>query len=250
MIVCLCFFCCDRGNAADNLPVSVSDSFTIVNIYPHDSTAFTQGLCFVDGLLYEGTGLYGQSSLRRGSLSGKNQVVKHLSADLFGEGITIWHERIIQLIWKSGVRLIWNKKNMQLKEKVFCSTMGWGLTHDDNWLIMSDGGNFLYFFEPETFRLNHRLAVRDRGKPIYYLNELEFIKGEIWANIWKDNRIARINPDTGQVIAWLDMSPLVDLIGSNDQENVLNGIAWDSVGDRIFVTGKRWNKLFEISLLP
>ena len=222
--------------------------FSIINIYSHDPAAFTQGLCFVDGLLYEGTGLYGHSTLRRGPLSGENQLIRSLPGELFGEGITVWQDRVVQLTWKSGTGLVWEKKNMRPRAIIHYPTQGWGLTHDQQWLIMSDGSNFLYFLNPDTFRLDHKLAVTDQERPVTLLNELEFVKGEIWANIWRDNRIARINPLNGQVIGWLDMAPLVALVSPGDHDDVLNGIAYDSGNDRIFVTGKRWNKLFEIRI--
>lgn len=250
LIFSLCFLSLLKAGAAEHSVPTVLHfpDFSIINIYDHDPAAFTQGLCFVDGFLYEGTGLYGHSTLRRGLLSGKNLLIRRLPGELFGEGITVWQDRIIQLTWKSGIGLVWEKKNMRPRGTIHYPTQGWGLTHDKQWLIMSDGSNFLYFLDPDTFRLDHKLAVTDQERPVTLLNELEFVKGEIWANIWQDNRIARINPHSGQVVGWLDMAPLAGLAEPGGQDDVLNGIAYDSGNDRIFVTGKHWNKLFEIRL--
>lgn len=246
----LFLFCPLQALAADGPAPNPAGSFTIVKTYPHDAAAFTQGLCFLDGLLYESTGLYGQSTLRRGFLSGADQLVRSLPASLFGEGLTIWQDRIIQLTWKAGIALVWEKENLRPLGTVRYPTQGWGLTHNDRWLIMSDGSSFLYFLEPETFSLDHRIEVTYQGRPVGRLNELEVIRGEIWANVWKDNRIARIDPLTGEVGSWLDMSALVALAGPGGRDDVLNGIAYDAETDRIFVTGKRWDRLFEIKLLP
>ncbi len=154
------------------------------------------------------------------------------------------------MTWKAGIALVWEKENLRPLGTVRYPTQGWGLTHNDRWLIMSDGSSFLYFLEPETFSLDHRIEVTYQGRPVGRLNELEVIRGEIWANVWKDNRIARIDPLTGEVGSWLDMSALVALAGPGGRDDVLNGIAYDAETDRIFVTGKRWDRLFEIKLLP
>lgn len=220
--------------------------YEVIQAYPHDAESFTQGLAFVGGLLYEGTGLYGRSSLRRGGLNGEGQTVRLLPAHLFGEGLTVLGERIFQLTWKSGLGIIWDKKSLKMIGSFFYPNEGWGMTHDNTWLIVSDGSAVLYFLDPATFKLDRRLTITDCGKPVNRLNELEFIKGEIWANVWKDNRIVRINPDSGQVTGWIDLAGLVATVAPREQDSVLNGIAYDSVNDRIFVTGKRWNQLFEI----
>ena len=227
----------------DRIPVF---GYEIVNTFPHDSTAFTQGLCFNDGMLYEGTGLYGQSSLSRATLSGREKTSRALPDHLFGEGITVVDNRVLQLTLKAGAGLIWGKKNLRPVGTFFYPTQGWGLTHNDQWLIMSDGSDMIYFLDQVTFKLHHHLPVMAGNQPLRQLNELEWIKGEIWANIWKQNRLARIDPVSGRVIGWLDLSGLAAMAAPNHPDSVLNGIAYDSVNDRIFVTGKRWPQLFEI----
>jgi len=220
----------------------------IINVFPHDSGAFTQGLVFFNGELYEGTGLNGSSSIRRVELTtGKVLQRYDLPSKYFGEGITIWSDRIIQLTWKSKTGFIYDLKTFAQRSSFSYPTAGWGLTHDDKRFIMSDGTDTLYFRDADTFVENGRIRVADGGDPVINLNELEFIHGEIWANIWGKYRIARISPDSGRVLCWVDISgllPAIDrmLVGSP------NGIAYDAAGDRIFVTGKRWPKLFEIRL--
>ncbi len=223
--------------------------YEIVAVYDHDSSSFTQGLCFVEGMLYEGTGLYGFSTLRRKRLESDDVEVRSLPNDLFGEGVTVYKDRVIQLTWKAGTGIVWEKKDLHFKRTFRYSTEGWGITHDSEWLIMSDGSDTIYFLDPESFEIQRRLKVTDGGTPVAQLNELEYINGEIWANIWKENRIARINPANGMVTGWVDLSSLVALAEPAEGEgNVLNGIAYDSENDRIFVTGKRWKKLFEIKV--
>jgi len=223
--------------------------FEVVNVYPHDEGAFTQGLVFQDGVLYEGTGLYGESTLRRVDLeTGSVLQVRALPKEFFGEGITVFGDRIIQLTWQSHKGFIYDKHSFDLLQEFDYPTEGWGITHDGSRLIMSDGTASLYFLDPETFEKVGQVEVHDNGL-VTRLNELEYIDGSIYANIWLDDRIAIIDPQTGQVKGWLDLHGLRDLenVGA---ENVINGIAYDADDDRLFVTGKNWSHLFEIKLVP
>ena len=221
--------------------------YKIVNTYPHDQNAFTQGLVFDDSFLYEGTGIYGESTLRKVEL-GTGEVLKNYSMpdEFFGEGVTIWNDTLLQLIWKSKIGFVYDKESFLLLREFAYPTEGWGITHDGKHLIMSDGTSALYFLNPDTFEEIGQIEVRDKGVPIINLNELEYIQGEIYANVWRTNHIARISPETGQVVGWIDLKGL--LSEENRSEDVLNGIAYDAKQDRIFVTGKCWPKLFEIKL--
>ena len=224
--------------------------YRIVNTYPHDPRAFTQGLVFADGVLYEGTGLRGQSGLRKVDLKTGNILrVRQLSAHLFGEGITIYGNRVIQLTWRARVGFVYDRQTFQLLDTFNYPTEGWGITHDGRSLIMSDGTSTLYFLDPQTFQEVDRLKVHTRDGPVSRLNELEYVKGEIYANVWKTDRIARISPESGEVLGWIDMEGLLKPEDSNSRIDVLNGIAYDVKNDRLFVTGKLWPKLFEIELV-
>ena len=224
--------------------------YRIVNTYPHDPRAFTQGLVFADGILYEGTGLRGQSSLRKVDLETGNILrLRQLSAHFFGEGITIYGNRIIQVTWRAKVGFVYDIQTFQLLETFNYSTEGWGITHNGRALIMSDGTSTLYFLDPQTFQEVHRLEVHTRDGPVSRLNELEYVQGEIYANVWKTDRIARISPETGEVVGWIDLEGLLRPEDRNRRIDVLNGIAYDVKNDRLFVTGKLWPKLFEIELV-
>lgn len=221
--------------------------YHIVNEYPHDANAFTQGLVIADGVLFEGTGQYGQSSLREVDLnSGRVLRQQLLPPRVFGEGITVLDDRIYQLTWKSGICLVYDVKTLQPVDRFRYRGQGWGLTHDGKQLILSDGGDILEFIDPKTFKTVRRLRVTDGRRRIDNLNELEYIDGEIWANVWHSDHIARINPETGVVQSW------VNLTGLNPRrphrEAVLNGIAWDEKTQRLLVTGKNWGKMFEIKI--
>jgi glutamine cyclotransferase len=230
-------------------PTAQRYTYNVVNVYPHDSNAFTQGLVFENGVLYEGTGLYGQSTLRRVELeTGRILQSCILQNQFFGEGITIFGDKIIQLTWQSNKGFVYDKFSFDLLHEFSYSTEGWGITHDGSQLIMSDGTATLYFLNPETFEIVGQVDVYD-ADPVTKLNELEYIKGEVYANIWKEEKIAIINPQTGQVRAWIDLSGIQDLENQNTG-NVLNGIAYDATEDRLFVTGKKWLNLFEIKLNP
>jgi glutamine cyclotransferase len=220
-----------------------------VNIYPHDPWAFTQGLVYHDGVLYEGTGLWGSSSLRRVDLeTGYVQLKHNLENQYFGEGITLYDDRIFQITWQSGIGFVYDLSFTELNTVTY-PTEGWGLTHDGTRLIMSDGTATLYFRDPDTFDVIGQVQVYDEQGPVVRLNELEYIDGQVYANVWQTDLVAIIDPQTGQVTAWIDLSGLLEPEDYEPQTDVLNGIAYDAAGDRLFVTGKRWPKLFEIELV-
>jgi len=223
-------------------------TYNIVNVYPHDKNAFTQGLIFDNGTLYESTGLYGYSTLRRVELeTGKILQLYNLPNQFFGEGITIFDDKIIQLTWRSKKGFVYDKHTFELLQDFSYPTEGWGITHNGSLLIMSDGTATLYFLDPETFGKVGQIEVHDDG-PVTELNELEYIHGEIYANIWKKEKIAVINPQTGRVKGWIDLKGIQDS-ETRDTDNVLNGIAYDAKEDSLFVTGKRWSQLFEVKLI-
>jgi glutamine cyclotransferase len=223
--------------------------FRIINTYPHDSEAFTQGLVFHKGYLYEGTGLHGHSTLRKVELKTGRILKSHrLPIEYFGEGITIWQNKLIQLTWQSHTGFIYDLQSFRLLETFSYPTEGWGITCDGNNLIMSDGTAILRFLDPRKFTVVRQIEVKDRGRPVPYLNELEYINGEIFANIWDTGYIARISPQTGRVLGWIDLRELYRLVDNGKRVDVLNGIAYDAKNDRLFVTGKFWPKLFEIRL--
>ena len=235
-------------NNGSDKPTPFHYTFTIINVYPHDEDAFTQGLVFENGTFYESTGFYDYSTLRHVELeTGKVLRLYALPSEFFGEGLTIFDNRIIQLTWKSNQGFIYDKETFNLLQEFDYPTEGWGITHNGSQLIMSDGTASLFFLDPETFTITGQIEVYDTG-PVTQLNELEYIQGKVYANIWKENRIAMINPQTGKVTGWIDLTGLLDL-EDYDPENVLNGIAYDKDEDRLFVTGKRWPYLFEIDLI-
>ena len=223
--------------------------YEVVNSYPHDSGAFTQGLLYRDGFLFESTGLAGQSSLRKVQAE-TGEVVQRLAVDAeyFAEGLTDWGSRLIQLTWVSNVGFVYDLVSFTRERTFTYPGEGWGLTQDGRQLIMSDGTPNLRFLDPVTFQEIRRLNVRDAGTSVDDLNELEFVKGAIYANVWLTDRIAIIDPETGLVTGWLDLTGLQDR-GGRPGDDVLNGIAYDAEGDRLFVTGKLWPTLFEIRLL-
>lgn len=226
-------------------------SVEIVHRYPHDPTAFTEGLEWDDGTLYEGTGLVGQSSVRRTDLAtGALLAHAELPPPHFGEGITVFHGTLYELTWTEGIGFRYDPKTLTRHGQFTYTGEGWGLTHDDRSLIMSDGTNVLRYVDPQTFHVQRTLAVSADGLPVPRLNELERIHGEIWANVWQSTQIARIDPQSGHVIAWIDIAPLVPEHLSTDTVDVANGIAYDSAADRIFITGKLWPTLYQIRLGP
>lgn len=225
-------------------------TYKIINTYPHDRNAFTQGLFFENGFMYEGTGLNKRSTLRKVELETGNVVqLYEMPEQYFGEGITIWEDRIIQLTWQAREGFVYDKENFELLRNFDYPTEGWGITHDGEQLIMSDGTATLYFLDPETFVETGRIQVSDIDGPVSRLNELEYVDGEIYANIWQSERVARISPHTGEVVGWIDLQGLLSPEDKAGAVDVLNGIAYDEVGERLFVTGKFWPKLFEIMIV-
>ena len=242
----------DSGNTGtDTVVIDIGPlnyTYTVVNVYPHDENAFTQGLAFDDGYLYEGTGLRRHSTLRRVDLETGNVTQLHeLDDQLFGEGIAIFDDKIVQLTWTSGKGFVYDKDTFELLQTFNYSTEGWGITYDGSKLIMSDGTSNLTFLDPETFQKIGQVQVFDE-EPVTDLNELEYINGQVYANVWQEKKIAVINPETGQVTAWIDLTGICDLEHQSG-DDVLNGIAYDQEGDRLFVTGKRWSHLYEIKLV-
>jgi glutamine cyclotransferase len=224
-------------------------TYSVVKVYPHDTSAFTEGLVFDGGFLYESTGLKGNSSLRRVDLeTGGVLQVLSLQSQYFGEGIAVVGGKIVQLTWQSHVGFVYDKASFVLLQEFQYPTEGWGLTYDGKRLIMSDGTANLYFLDPVTFQRIGQVTVHDTG-PVNKLNELEYINGSVYANVWMEEKIAVINPQNGQVTAWIDLTGIQDLT-NQDPNNVLNGIAYDANGDRLFVTGKMWPHIFEIKLIP
>ena len=225
--------------------------YRVVNRYPHDPNAFTQGLVFADGFLFEGTGLRGRSSLRKVDLTtGTILQYRNLPARFFGEGVTVYHNKVIQLTWRAHVGFVYDKDTFQLIETFHYPTEGWGITHDGEYLIMSDGTSTLYFLNPKTYKNMGLIEVHDRNGPVSNLNELEYVQGLILANVWQTDKIAQISPATGEVVGWIDLRGLLRPEDRIQRVDVLNGIAYDQVNGRLFVTGKLWPGLFEIKLIP
>jgi len=238
-------YVCPWAGLAQSTPVF---TYEVVNTYPHDPAAYTQGLIYRDGVLYEGTGLKGQSSLRKVDLgTGEVQQILELPEQYFGEGITELDGKIYQLTWQEQTGFVYDATSFEQVDTFAYPTQGWGLTHDGNNLIMSDGSPNLYFLDPQTLDRMTTWAVWDAEKPVFMLNELEYVEGEVWANIYQTSCIARIDPSNGKVIGWIDIT---GILAPEDQpgSEVPNGIAYDPAGKRIFVTGKRWPKLFEIQV--
>jgi glutamine cyclotransferase len=229
--------------------------YQIVKTYPHDSSAFTQGLIYVDGFLYESTGIAGRSSVRKVDLETGRSVQQYaVLPEYFAEGLTAWGSTLVQLTYRTQTGFVYDRATLKVKSSFPYSGEGWGLTHDGRRLILSDGTSTLRFLDPVTFREAGSLVVRDRGQPVRDLNELEYVRGEIYANVWHTDRIARISPTTGDVLGWIDLRNLLkpgDIPPSTPMANeaVLNGIAYDSARDRLFVTGKLWPKLFEVRIV-
>jgi len=243
-----------NGTAVDK-PTTTSDqrarqvSYEVINSYAHDSTSFTQGLLWQEGGFYESTGQYGQSKLRRLEFpSGKVLKEISLTPELFGEGLALVERRLIQLTWKSHRGFVYDLDTFRLLQEFSYDTEGWGLTYDGKNLILSDGSSDLFYFDPQTFKPVRKLAVRMNGQPIRDLNELEFIDGEIWANVWQTDIILRIAPSTGKVTSFLDLKGVLAPSDKTGREDVLNGIAYDADHKRIFITGKLWPRIFEIRI--
>lgn len=225
--------------------------FKVVRTFPHDVHAFTQGLFYKDGLLYEGTGQEAGSTLREVELE-TGKILRQLNLDpaLFGEGITLFNDLIYQVTWRNKVGFVYDRSTFNVVKRIYYQSEAWGLTTVDNRIVMSDGSNILYFFEPDMFTVVSRLEVYDNEKKVDQINELEYINGEIWANIWQTDLIARIDPHTGRVNSFIDLTALFpERERMAIDADVLNGIAYDAENDRIFVTGKKWPKLYEIRII-
>ena len=226
-------------------------TFKIVRVFPHDPSAFTQGLVYHDGFLYEGTGLKGQSSLRKVRLE-TGEVVQHvdLPGEFFGEGIAIVRDKVIQLTWQSQTGFVYRLSDFRLLRRFSYPGEGWGLTSNGNEVFMSDGTAEIRVLNATTLAEKRRFIVQDGAVPVDQLNELEFVEGEIFANIWQTDRIARISPRSGKVLGWIDLKGLLSPVYRRRSDAVLNGIAYDSVHRRLFVTGKLWPNIFEIQIVP
>ena len=227
-----------------------TDTYRIVNTYPHDPDAFTQGLFYDDGVLYEGTGRRGRSSLRKVDLlTGEVLDIRRLPDRLFGEGIAGRDDSILQLTLRAKKGFVYDKSTFEIEREFTYSTQGWGLTFDGENFVMSDGTSALFFFEPESFTRVGQVIVKDGNRAVLGLNELEYIKDEVFANIWRTDLIARISPASGKVTGWIDLTGLLKPADRTDSTDVLNGIAYDAENDRLFVTGKLWPHLFEIEIV-
>lgn len=229
--------------------VPANAGFKVVAAYPHDPAAFTQGLAIEAGELYEGTGQYGASTIRRVDLtSGRPEKQRALGPRYFGEGIAILGGLLYQLTWQNGVAVVYDLETFEVERTVEYAGEGWGLTDDGDELIMSDGSATIRFRDPQTFAVTREIEVRHDGVPLSRLNELEYVEGEIWANIWYDDRIARISPADGSVLGFIDLTTLYPQ-NARGSEAVLNGIAYDAAAKRLFVTGKNWPQLYEIEVV-
>jgi glutamine cyclotransferase len=236
----------DPMTAASKVPIY---TYEVAKVYPHDDKAFTQGLVFHQGVLYESTGINGSSSLRRVELE-TGKVLKKLDVpnQFFAEGLALLNGRLYQLTWTSQRGFVYDLDSFDKIREFAYMGEGWGLTHDAQSLIMSDGSSRIQFINPDTFEVQRTITVQDGRRPVTQLNELEYIKGEIYANVWMRDSIARIDPQSGKVNAWIDLSGILPHEAGRDPGAVLNGIAYDDASDRLFVTGKYWPKVFEVKL--
>ena len=249
LLLCSTGASCSDSTSTPAVPIPVY-TYEVIRVLPHDRGAFTQGLLFADGFFYESTGLYGASSLRQ--VEPETGIVRRmrlLDRRYFGEGLALFEGRLIQLTWRSQTGWVYDQESFARLDQFSYPTEGWGLTHDGERLIMSDGTEVLYFLDPHTFAEIGQLRVHDNRGPVTWLNELEYVEGEIYANVWQSDRIARICPATGQVTGWIDLTGLLPPEDRDPPVDVLNGIAYDAVGRRLFVTGKRWPKIFQIELV-
>jgi glutaminyl-peptide cyclotransferase len=228
-----------------------TDGYQVIHTFPHDQQAYTQGLLYLDGHLYESTGLAGRSSLREEDLdTGRILEMHEVPGQYFAEGLAAWGNTLVQLTWQSHVAFVYDRATFRLLRTMPYPGEGWGLTADTKDLILSDGTSTLRFLDPETLHEVRRITVKDHRRAIDQLNELEFVHGQIYANIWHADRIARIDPLNGRVLGWIDLAGILPAGRVTDREAVLNGIAWDAAQDRLFVTGKLWPSIFEIKLVP
>ena len=233
------------------MPLPAEYTYRVVKVYPHDRAAFTQGLEYRDGFLYEGTGMVGRSSLRKVELATGRVLNKYdLPQPFFGEGITVLNQQILELTWQSQTGFVYDKSSLRVLRSFNYPGEGWGLTNDGKLIYMSDGSAQIRVWDPATLKEIRRMTVMDGNKPITELNELEWVRGEIYANVWQTDRIARISPTDGKVLGWIDLTGIIPRSERPESDAVLNGIAYDAAGDRLFVTGKLWPKIFEIKLAP
>ncbi len=246
-ITALAAAACGPSSQAGPIP---EYGYEVVHTYPHDPHAFTQGLFYLNGFLYEGTGKNGESSIRKVRLeTGEVLEKRDVPEQYFGEGIVNWKDRLVEITWKAQMGFLYDLASFVPSGQFEYPGEGWGLTQDGKRIIMSDGTPDLRFWDPETLRETGRITVKDDYGPVKDLNELEWVKGEIYANVWMTQRIARIDPASGKVIGWIDCTGLLSPADQNPDTDVLNGIAYDAKNDRLFVTGKNWPKLFEIRLV-
>lgn len=233
------------------VPAAANTRWTLVATHPHDAAAFTEGLFYLDGALYESTGLEGQSDIRKVAIeTGEILQRRIIEPPYFGEGIVNWGGKLVSLTWRHRKGFVWKLADFAPVADFRYEGEGWGLTQDGRSLIMSDGSAQLRFLDPDSLTEQRRITVTWNGRAVDRLNELEYVKGEVWANIWYDTHIARIDPATGVVIDWIDVAALRKAAGVTDSEAVANGIAYDAAKDRIFITGKNWPSLFEIKVAP
>jgi glutamine cyclotransferase len=225
--------------------------YQVVHVYPHDPNAFTEGLEYRAGFLYESTGLQGHSWLRKVKLE-TGQVVQQIDLDprYFGEGITILNQQIVQLTYMTEIGFVYDQSTFRVKRTFNYQGEGWSLTNDGQNIYMDDGSAQIRIWDPVTLQEKRRITVHDAGQPVTNVNELEWVRGEIYANIWQKDVIARISPADGRVLGWIDLAGILPAADRTGHEDVLNGIAYDVLGDRLFVTGKQWSKLFEIKVVP
>lgn len=237
--------------AANALAQAPESGYRVVHVYPHDRNAFTQGLEFRAGFLYEGTGLNGKSSVRKVELE-TGRVLQKIDIDsqYFGEGITVYNQQILELTWRSAIGFIYDQTTFRRLRTFNYTGEGWGLANDGSFIYMSDGTTQIRVWDPVTLQEKRRITVRDGARPVTYLNELESVRGEIYANVWQTDHIVRISPADGRVLGWVNLAGLLSAADRTENTDVLNGIAYDALGDRLFVTGKQWPKLFEIKIVP
>lgn len=240
-----------RTSTTQNETIPLNYGYNIIQTYPHDSQAFTQGLVIENGNLYESTGRYGHSSVRQLDLNtGKVLKIHNLAKELFGEGLTVFNDQIVQLTLVAKTGFVYEPEHLEILQTFSYNTQGWGITHDGTHLIMSDGSSILRFLDPISFEVLFEIQVYDANVEVSQLNELEYIQGEIYANVWDTDRIVKISPKTGQVLGWIDLQNLLPAEDREQGVDVLNGIAYDKEQNRLFVTWKLWPKLFEIELVP
>lgn len=248
--VLMAFLACAPASVAQRKPAPVQ-GYKVVATFPHDTTSFTQGLVFADGELYESTGLQGESTLRRVDLTtGRTLQRLDVPSEYFAEGLALVGDELLQLTWQHRLGFVYDRKTFTQKRTFRYNTEGWGLAYDGtSRLVMSDGSDTLSFLDPKTLAVTRTLRVQDAGRPVGNLNELEWIEGEIWANVWLTDHIARISPTTGEVTAWIDLASLWPVtLRPSPSEQVLNGIAYDKATRRIFITGKKWPRLYQITV--